>query len=701
MYKIILIYVALHLTLTIESQTIVDSLYPPKSENAAIIGKSIDKGILLRWGPTKFSIWQYASYKGWKLERAELDDLNFETEKNSISYKEIGRFKAMTKDEWEKNLDINQVEVAIAAQSLFGDKSNEKPAEKDFGNLLLTSELQGNRHAMAMFAADLSADASIGLGLRYHDKDVTSDRYYIYRLTIEKNKEGFGGDTVYFHRYYDGTDDFKPEVQDVRCISEHGKVRIEWEKNFNSKYYTAFHIERSEDKQSFTRLSDLPVTSSFDNNLANAHIFTDTTAVLDKVYYYKVIGITPFADRSISESFVEGVAKDLQGPIPPVDIVIEQLNEHFRLSWNMPDSLMMPDLKGWIVKKSDKASGPFTEVHDKVLPVSQKTYTDTNPIPVFTNYYCVYAIDYSGNETPGMVYGAVWFDDTPPVAPVHLRSKVDTTGFVFLTWNPNTEIDLMGYRVFARQDENKEWYQLTDRPIYENAFIDSLAVNTLSKSIEYTVIATDLHYNVSEYAKALVVVLPDLVRPSAPRWNKWYLEKNHIFLEWYPSSADDIKVHRLLRQNPNQSWSLMKDLNPGTNFYKEILEGGKTGSYALLAIDEAGNASDTVFLKNIHNTHAEKLAGVHKVKVKFDEKEQTILLSWEYPAKTKVTFQLYRKSLETEDTELVGSFDSDTRKFTDKGPTDFKKGFSYHFKVIGQDKQESEWSEAYKVVYAQ
>lgn len=57
-----------------------------------------------------------------------------------------------------------------------------------------------------------------------------------------------------------------------------------------------------------------------------------------------------------------------------------------------------------------------------------------------------------------------------------------------------------------------------------------ITIKSLSRSIQYTVVATDYHYNTSAYAKAFNLKLPDLVAPSAPRWAPWSVEGDKVKL---------------------------------------------------------------------------------------------------------------------------------------------------------------------------
>ncbi|TVR76699.1 MAG: hypothetical protein EA409_12935 [Saprospirales bacterium] len=675
---------------------------PQSTENAAIIGKSSEDAIQLRWAPANFSIWQITSNNGWNLDRAIWDDETvwpFDLKKMEFTH--INNFRALTLDEWESQTDISNPLVAVAAQALFGNEETQNmDLSGGFGALRLVAEQQENRHALAMIAADLSADAASGLGLSYSDATVEEGKIYIYRLTSVGNPSGFGADTVYFPIQFYGFIDNPPPVQGLQLEENHGQIDILWSTELNAEYFTAFHVERSENGIDFRRINELPITTATGEDQPEFHRFQDSQVEFGKTYFYKVIGLTPFAEESPASEIVRGRARDLRGPVPPQSVTITQLGDMYSLQWDIPEELIVPDAMGWIVKRSINASGPFAPLHEGYLPIEDRIFIDENPAPILTNYYRIYAIDTAFNESPGSVYAAIWVDSIPPAAPVNLNAIIDSNGIVHIHWDHNTEIDLQGYRVFSRTDENKVWYQMTQRPISQNYWIDTIDLSSLERSIEYSVIATDLHYNISEYAVPYRLALPDLVAPSAPRWAPWRMDENDLILNWYSSSSSDVFFHRLLTDKGN-GWELYRDFYETAEDLRVSIPAGESRNFALMALDTAGNASDTVFLRNITSISYEKLPPIENIQLTSLEEENAILIAWEYPNFEDVRFMIYRKSLDSEEVEVVGTFSGNLRSFKDVGPTSFAQGWHYHLKAISGGGLESDWSPAYTVTLNQ
>lgn len=666
------------------------------SEHVAIIGQSETEGVRLRWAPAGFSSWIIAAHKGWVLERAEWTDDNYPLNMERLSFEELARLKAYEKDEWEAQLNIRDTVVAIAAQALFGSSSNVDNLPSGMAGFKLKSEEQAVRHATAMQAADLSRDAAIGLGLTYFDDTVENGIDYVYRLRLEANNDGFGADTVYFHAPYRGEAQVIPEVVAVQAISKHGAILLQWPKDVNSKLFTAYHIERSINGKEFVRISRRPITAASGEDQGNAVHFVDSLAIGIKASY-RVLGITPFAQWSSGETVVSATSRDMVGPMPPKTLEVKQFDNGFELTWDIDKALITDDCIGWKLKRSLTASSGYTEVHDGVLPIKQRNYIDEAAIPIVNNYYRVYAVDTAGNETPSIIRAAVWQDDTPPTPPVGVMAEADSNGIVHIMWADNQELDLMGYRVFVRDDGNKKWYQLTDQPIIENTFRDSVEMYSLSKSLEYSVVAIDFNYNASDYAEPFTVILPDLVPPSPPRWADWSIQKDTLHLKWHISAADDVIRQELLQRWPDGNWSKVSDLTAVTQEYIMTLTSDVPVDIALIAIDEAGNLSDTLFLNNLVTSYQSPLPPIMDVKLEPIAAENAIRIQWLYPEGEGHIIHIFRKDKVSDDLEEVGSFSEDVTSLIDRGPTKFSEGFFYYLRATNRSGRQSPLSGPFEV----
>ena len=78
------------------------------------------------------------------------------------------------------------------------------------------------------------------------------------------------------------------------------------------------------------------------------------------------------------------------------------------------------------------------------------------------------------NTVPGTGSEAVTVkieDKTPPQVPTGL-DIVQSDTCAYLTWNPNVETDLAGYRIFRSDRTNGDFRPVSDHVISTNAFFD-------------------------------------------------------------------------------------------------------------------------------------------------------------------------------------------------------------------------------------
>lgn len=85
-------------------------------------------------------------------------------------------------------------------------------------------------------------------------------------------------------------------------------------------------------------------------------------------------------------------------------------------------------------------------------------------------------------------------DTTPPRAPVDLKiERVEDT--LVITWAPNSEPDLAGYRLERSLDRGATWVQLTNNITSPTRYVDEVY-----SFVQYRVVAVDSSGNTSPYS---------------------------------------------------------------------------------------------------------------------------------------------------------------------------------------------------------
>ena len=112
----------------------------------------------------------------------------------------------------------------------------------------------------------------------------------------------------------------------------------------------------------------------------------------------------------------------------------------------------------------------------------------------------------SDSETP--VQPTV--DTTPPRAPVDVHvERVDDT--LVISWSPNTEPDLSGYRLERSLDRGATWVELNRNITSRTSYVDEL-----HSSVLYRVAAHDNSGNSSPYSVQVMYAAPGGGGPKNP-----------------------------------------------------------------------------------------------------------------------------------------------------------------------------------------
>ena len=667
------------------------------SENYAIAARINEGSVTLRWGPRDYGVWRLANQNGYVLERAALPKSAAKqpTDFSKISYQKLGAFHPYTLKEWKSRTDTTQIANVTAAQALYG-KPNFTPAAGGggMGALREQSMEQNMRHAFALYAADLLPQTAQGLGLRFEDKDISTDNRYVYRIFNLPSKKGYVTDTAYV--VVDPANISIMSTVKVVFLEElDSKIKVQWSKVVNRTSFTAYHVEKSLDGgKTFQRLSKTPITFDFGANQADDFYFVDTQIVNEVKYYYRILGVTAFGEWSQPSEAVEGAGKDLSGSVPPTSVWAKDIGGKFEVTWKNPVQ-QADDHSGWYVARSISATGPFAFLNETPLTKNQLRFVDESPVPLFPNYYVVYAADDKNNVNQSPVIMGVHLDTEPPVKPISLVGISDSTGLITLNWAENKEIDIMGYRVYMATARDREWYQLSAEPTPKTAFQTRVPLNTLTEKVYFTVVAVDFHYNPSAYAETAEVLLPDTIAPERPLITGYFTDQKGVHLQWARSNSQDLKIIRLLRQNEDEtSWKTLADVTnfKASTFSDTSARRGQTYRYALEAVDDAGLSSGTVNAITVVAADNGLRPGVNRLNGQYDKVRKQFSLAWEYKPQGRYNFVIYRAS--TGGTpETIGQVSGAERTFADLSLVSQKDGFEYSVKVIWADGGESDLSE--------
>lgn len=641
-----------------------------------LISQYSDEGVILRWAPSDASTWQKANSQGYKLQRAKVPANTKELENYSYQTLEKEIFLPLPKDAWQSIIDADTY-VSSAWASLYAERP-ELPG--DLATRLSNQEdLLEKSFFLAMVSADHSAVAAEALGMRYVDKTAVKGVAYIYRIILE------GDDSTEALSYLNLAE--LPESQSPRApelISEEKAVLVKWITSADNNAFTSYHLERSENISGpYKRLTEVPYIH-LNNTIASATevpaFIRDSIGVNYKVFYYRLIGITPFATESRASEPVLGMGMDLTPPDNAVDVAAKaDKNNHVDIFWSK--SVTESDFAGFVVGRADSYEGPFEPIHEGILDVETRTFKHNTPVVKGFNYYAVSVIDTAGNVAVSESAYAFFRDTVPPPPPLGLSGTIDSTGLVTIRWNSVNDPNLIGYRVYFSNSPDHSFIMRNGDLIKDTFYTERIMLKTLSERIIYRVASVDIGYGHSEYSEMLELKKPDIIPPTSGVFKSYQLEGTTVSLHWAPSSSQDLEAQQLWRREEGKDWILIQSFDKKTdNYTDQTLELRKTYLYALRGKDDDGLVSGFSSPLSVSSPENEVLDTVKDLKAESDKSGTKVLLTWTYLNAKDYSFIIYRSEADGNPASLdfVGGI-------TQSADFQISQGQTYQYRIRVKD----------------
>ncbi len=512
--KILTIILFLFSTVVLFAQIEPDSLSKPFEAEINLIGKSYGDSVVLRWAPTTPGAWSYLNKMGYVLERTTFSG---ETDFDPASYQKLNNLPVMPLplEDWESvvNNGGDKALSAIAAQALYGESFNAKGAK-----LFDIADEYSNRYSFSLLAADLSPVTANALGLRFVDKTAQMDKHYIYRVYPSMAPTNYKIDTAYLVIQNVASSPIQQPVISEAYGSEF-QIRLSWDKIVHETLFSAYIIERSDNHGlTFEPLHEIPFINPESDNIngkVNVFQFTDSVPRNYEPYHYRLVGITPFGEKSLPSEVVVEMGRDRTPPPSPLNVNASQIEPgSVQITWEMPNP--PSDLDGFFIGRGDDLDKNFQPLHENMIPKDSLSYIDYNSDQMSGNYYVVAAVDTAGNGSISMVSYAAVLDSIPPSAPLGLVGKIDSTGLVTLQWTLGEEIDLAGYMIYFTNAADHVYSTVNQAPLADTIYTDTIQIKTLTKKIYYKIKAVDTRWNYSEYSEPLELSRPDIIPPTSP-----------------------------------------------------------------------------------------------------------------------------------------------------------------------------------------
>lgn len=644
---------------------------PPEKEDIAVIARPSADSITLRWAPLSVDHWRTANQYGYSIER-------FTLVRNGKVIRPVERklltsapLKPLPEEQWEKF--IGNKYGMITAQALYGETFELDIAHTNIMQIVNKAQENEQRYSIALFCADMSPVIAKAQGLYFTDKQIEKNVKYLYRIRVITPTDTLQGSV-----FIDPQQKYiLPAVAEVTGQTTGSAVTLRWKQSDYSSLYTTYSVERSEDGKTFIQVSDVPgVTLSKKGQDSKYQYAVDTLAVIGKEYSYRVRGITPFGEYGPASAIVKVKGNKTVTSSVFITSALSRDNKSIDIQWEFPEA-ENDALAGFEVTRSAKSSGPYKTITKSILTPSARYFKDTSPEQ--SNYYKLKAKTLDGTEVISMPYLALLVDSIPPAIPTGLKGKVDDYGNVSISWTPNADADIYGYRIYRAYYQSEEFALMTGEPLKDTVFTDRVQLQSLNEKIHYQVMAIDRNQNHSGLSAILSLALPDKVPPMSPVWRPVKSTKEGVVLTWEPGGSQDVVKYELYRKGDQGQWMRLVTKAAGTDSIYTYTDQNLTTSdvqhYTVVAIDEANLESPPAPVVTGFMLPKQKTA-VSMAQPTVNLEKKTITLNWTYDQPNVASYRVYRK---INDGTLQLYRTVKDKQFIDSGVV---TGTKYSYKVI-------------------
>jgi fibronectin type 3 domain-containing protein len=510
--------------------------------------------VLLRWAASKPLAWKTTNKYGFDIVRYTIVRDGAVLPKPEMKKLNTSPFKARPLAEWETIAQANDY-AAIIAQALYGDDFEVSGGDGIAKIINMSKELE-QRFVMSLYAADQSLEAACMAGWGWRDTNVKPDERYLYQvIPAAPFDEQFRIDTGYVFVAMDEYDDL-PRPIGLTGIFGNKNVMLVWDYAMLNDVYNSYYIEKSTDGQTFNRLDGIPVTNLNNKTEQESQrmYFMDSLVNNTDKYYYRVVGITPFGETGPPSDTVSGLGKEFLIYVPYINTAVVNDSGNLEIDWEF-DGQGNKFISGFELSRSDNPDNGYETVAKNIAP-EQRFLLLAKDSLFATNYFIIAAIPHEGEPAKSFPVLVQPVDSVPPAIPTGFDGVVDTSGTVTLTWNRNTERDLLGYKVYRAQIDGEELIPLFDLAWSDTVYRDIIDIKNLNGKVYYALASLDLRYNQSDKTPPLALEKPDIVPPSSPVISGYRIKDEGIEISWINSSDAGVVQHRIWRSEQSAGYRL-------------------------------------------------------------------------------------------------------------------------------------------------
>jgi len=549
--------------------------------------------------------------------------------------------------EWTK---LNPAPI-VPVQVLPANNKLDKEAKALFNSLHQDKYEEFSRNPLRVFVLIKSfySDELAGyIGITWLDNQVENGKEYTYKIAIAGSKVDLGVSKPIVSSPYAKV--VPPE--DGKAKRYKKRVDIVWKPDLY-RYYAVDVYKKSEEETTYKKITKVPraIQKALADKYSDKSVFFEDTAIVYTANYtYRLVALDYFGQASDMSPEISAPAGDFIPPAMPFDVVPtpSSLKSAVRLDWKVAEE---KDLAGVNIYMGDTPEKEFKKVNPALIPKTQLSYDQGN-LSTGSHYFKVSTVDVAGNETFSAPVFVDIRDLTPPAQPKGLQSEAGE-GFIKLSWQANTEPDLLGYHVQrsikANSKINSSYVNVTRDAIKQNTYTEEISKNVRNEFV-YRIVAIDTNFNRSIPSDNTLAKMPDVTPPSQPVIKNIVSDSSRALVAWLPNTDVDLAGYDLYRELNGDTMTFAKvNINPvpsNINSYNDRgLKQGTAYAYYLEAIDSSGNRSKKSLPFYTKTITTKKTGTIHIVSNKYNARKETLVLEWKAESSEEIKgVVLYRQA---------------------------------------------------------
>lgn len=460
------------------------------------------------------------------------------------------------------------------------------------------------------------------------------------------------------------------------------EVALKWRTREFRKRYFGYFLEQSPNGFTYEPVNSLPYVNVFDTSSFQESPlqFIEEKLPLPinyKDFWFRIKGFDYFGHTTAANTVVMGHGYDRIKMNPIVNLADQTENNEARISWTVPHDLNRL-IKAFEISRCDSIDGIYNTIVEGI-PATQREIK----IPMISthNYYRVVIVPKDGDKIMSLPVFIMGMDTIPPAVPSNIKAVIDTTGVVHLSWDKNLESDFRGYKVFWSNFKEDEFSLLTNSPIPDNIYIDTIDLRTPNEKVFYKLISLDTRNNRSAFSEIIELQRPDILEPTAPALHRAKVSRDSVFLLFDCSHSDDVVRYDVYRKEIgiDEQWQLLSSFDTsacGLPFIDTKLTPLSTYAYTIIAIDDADLESIPSQPATAYIREFEYPDWITNIKQKVDVSKKSYELSWEYSDPSEISELIIYSGTSPDKMIMYQVLDNKTRTLVE---TDGKAGETYYF----------------------